>query len=118
MMRCIRKPYFTPKRDPQQHTSQISCWPAHAPLTPSKWSFSPLSFLPSVRQGNLDIRSLFCLLFLKNYIYLFLAVLSLCGRMGFSLVAGSWGQSPVAMLGLLTAVASLVAGAQTSVVAA
>ena len=38
--------------------------------------------------------------------------------MGFSLVAGGWGRSPVAVLRLLTVVASLVVGAQTSVVAA
>ena len=40
-----------------------------------------------------------------NFIYLFLAVLGLCGCRGFSLAVTSEGRSPVAVLGLLTAVA-------------
>ena len=55
-------------------------------------------------------------------IYLFLAVLGLCHFAGFSLVVASEGYSPVAVRGLLIAVASLVAkhrltGTQPSVTA-
>ena len=41
--------------------------------------------------------------------YLFLAVPGLCCFAGFSLVAVSWGYSPVAVPGLLIVMASLVA---------
>ena len=44
-----------------------------------------------------------------NLIYLFLATLGLCCRVGFSLLAASGGSSLVAVSRLLIAVASLVA---------
>ena len=50
---------------------------------------------------------LFFFFFLK--IYLFMTVLGLCCCAGFSLVAASRGYSQVAVLGFLTAMASLVA---------
>ena len=45
-------------------------------------------------------------LFLYNFIYLFLVMLGLHCCVGFSLVAANGGYSVVAVLGLLTAVAS------------
>ena len=50
----------------------------------------------------------FSVLFLKNFLNLFLTVLSLCCCTGFSLVALSRGYSLVAVHRLLIAVASLV----------
>ena len=46
----------------------------------------------------------------SGFIYLFLAVLGLRCPAGFSLVAVSWGCSPAAVSGLLTELASPVAG--------
>ena len=48
--------------------------------------------------------------FFNVFIHLFLVVLGLCFSMGFSLVAMSRGYSLFAVLGLLIAVVSLVAG--------
>ena len=50
-----------------------------------------------------------CDFFLKQFVHLFLAVLGLGCCAGFSLVVASGGYSQVAMCGLLTVVASLVA---------
>ena len=44
-----------------------------------------------------------------TFVYLFMAMLGLCGCVGFSLVAASNGYSLVVVHGLLIAVASLVA---------
>ena len=44
------------------------------------------------------------------FVYLFLAVLGLHCRTGFSLVMGSGGYSPVVVCGILTLVAYFVAG--------
>ena len=49
------------------------------------------------------------IIFLNNFISLFLAMLSVCCFLGFSVVVASGGCSLVAMLGLLIVVASLVA---------
>ena len=56
----------------------------------------------------LKLLAFFCFFF-KQKFYLFLAVLGLFCCVGFSLVAASGGYSPVAVLRLLIAVASLVA---------
>ena len=47
-------------------------------------------------------------MFIYIFIYLFMAVLRLCCCVGFSLVTEKGGYSPVAVQGLLIAVASLV----------
>ena len=61
------------------------------------------------QEGHGRKTSMHALNFLKIIIYLFLAVWGLCCCTGFSLVAASGGDSRVAMCGLLTVVASLVA---------